>query len=127
MNARLQRSAWVSWIDRFAAISRQPVTNGISIGLENCAAASCSSRTADGLRQENDRLRVTCICPGVVESELADTITDPLAAEAMAACWRIALHPQAIADAILASTTVIRSRYYIYLPMPRLHFRDLVS
>jgi NADP-dependent 3-hydroxy acid dehydrogenase YdfG len=52
------------------------------------------------LRQENDRLRVTCVYPGVVESELADTITDATAAEAMVRYRQIALKPDAIAAAI---------------------------
>lgn len=55
---------------------------------------------SDGLRQENDRVRVTCIHPGVVESELANTITDPTAAEAMRSFRAIALQPDAIARAV---------------------------
>lgn len=55
---------------------------------------------SDGLRQENDRVRVTCIHPGVVESELANTITDPIAAEAMRSFRAIALQPDAIARAV---------------------------
>lgn len=45
-------------------------------------------------------MRVTSVCPGVVTSELADTITDPVAAEAMKVYRSIALEPQAIAAAI---------------------------
>jgi NADP-dependent 3-hydroxy acid dehydrogenase YdfG len=55
---------------------------------------------SDGLRQEQTALRVTCIHPGVVESELASTITDPAAAEAMRIYRRIALTPDAIARAV---------------------------
>jgi len=55
---------------------------------------------SDGLRQENDRIRVTCVYPGVVESELAATITDPVAAEAMKSFRAIALKPDAIARAV---------------------------
>lgn len=94
------------------AMNRQgfgQIINISSIGglaVSPTAAVYCATKYAvraisDGLRQENDRLRVTCICPGVVESELADTITDPGAAEAMAAYRRIALQPQAIAAAIV--------------------------
>jgi len=54
----------------------------------------------DGLRQENDKIRVTCVYPGVVESELADSITDASAAEAMKNFRQIALKPEAIANAI---------------------------
>lgn len=84
------------------------IINVSSIGglaVSATAAVYCATKYAvraisDGLRQENDRIRVTCVYPGVVESELADTITDPTAAEAMAAYRRIALQPEAIADAI---------------------------
>lgn len=84
------------------------IVNVASIGglyVVPTAAVYCASKYAvraisDGLRQENDRIRVTCVYPGVVESELADAITDPAAAEAMAAYRRIALKPEAIAAAI---------------------------
>ncbi len=84
------------------------IVNVSSIGglfVVPTAAVYCATKYAvraisDGLRQENDRIRVTCVYPGVVESELADTITDPVAAEAMAAYRRIALKPEAIANAI---------------------------
>lgn len=65
-----------------------------------CATKYAVRAISDGLRQENDRLRVTCIHPGVVESELAHTITDPAAAEAMKAYRAIALHPSAIGRAV---------------------------
>jgi NADP-dependent 3-hydroxy acid dehydrogenase YdfG len=55
---------------------------------------------SDGLRMENDDIRVTVISPGVVESELARTITDPVAASAMDDFRSIALTPDAIARAI---------------------------
>jgi NADP-dependent 3-hydroxy acid dehydrogenase YdfG len=42
---------------------------------------------------------VTCVYPGVVTSELADSITDESAAEAMATYRSIALKPEAIANA----------------------------
>ncbi|WP_136069073.1 SDR family oxidoreductase [Modicisalibacter radicis] len=65
-----------------------------------CATKFAVRAISDGLRQENDKLRVTCIHPGVVESELASTITDPVAAEAMNTYRAIALKPDAIARAI---------------------------
>lgn len=85
------------------------VINISSIGglaVSPTAAVYCATKYAvraisDGLRQENDKLRVTCIYPGVVESELANTITDPLAAQAMESYRQIALKPEAIAAAIL--------------------------
>ncbi|MFC6487069.1 SDR family oxidoreductase [Nitratireductor sp. GCM10026969] len=65
-----------------------------------CATKFAVRAISDGLRQENDRLRITCIHPGVVESELASTITDPVAAEAMKTYRAIALQPDAIARAV---------------------------
>ena len=55
---------------------------------------------SEGLRLENDDIRVTIVSPGVVESELADTISDPQARAAMQAFRAIALTPDAIARAI---------------------------
>ena len=103
------------------------IINMASIGglhVTPTAAVYCATKFAvraisDGLRQENDRIRVTCVCPGVVESELADSISDPAAREEMRgfraiplkpdpsgrAEWRgsraTALTPEASADAVL--------------------------
>src|SRR5499426_3279432 len=55
---------------------------------------------SEGLRQENDNIRVTVISPGVTESELADTISDPATAEGMREFRRIAIGADAIARAI---------------------------
>ncbi|MFG1925131.1 SDR family oxidoreductase [Cryptosporangium sp. NPDC048952] len=55
----------------------------------------------EGLRQEADPgIRVTTISPGVVESELAEHITDPEAREAMRTYRAASIQPQAIAAAI---------------------------
>jgi NADP-dependent 3-hydroxy acid dehydrogenase YdfG len=76
------------------------------LGVSPTAAVYCATKYAvraisDGLRQENDKLRVTCVYPGVVESELASTITDPEAAELMRTYRQIAIRPEAIGRAIL--------------------------
>jgi NADP-dependent 3-hydroxy acid dehydrogenase YdfG len=84
------------------------IINISSIGglaVSPTAAVYCATKYAvraisDGLRQENDRLRVTCVYPGVVESELAGTITDPEAAELMRSYRSISIKPDAIARAI---------------------------
>jgi NADP-dependent 3-hydroxy acid dehydrogenase YdfG len=55
---------------------------------------------SEGLRQETQDIRVTIISPGVVESELADTITSPTTAAAMADFRKVALTPDAIARAM---------------------------
>lgn len=65
-----------------------------------CATKYAVRAISDGLRQEHGNIRVTCVYPGVVESELADSITDPAAAEAMEAFRANALKPEAIATAI---------------------------
>jgi NADP-dependent 3-hydroxy acid dehydrogenase YdfG len=65
-----------------------------------CATKYAVRAISDGLRQEHRSIRVTCIHPGVVESELADTITDPVAAEAMKTYRAIALRPDAIGRAL---------------------------
>ncbi|MFF5176619.1 SDR family oxidoreductase [Micromonospora sp. NPDC000316] len=55
----------------------------------------------EGLRLEADpSLRVTTITPGVVESELAETITDPVARAAMTEYRKNSISPDAIARAI---------------------------
>ncbi|UQA57176.1 SDR family oxidoreductase [Polyangium aurulentum] len=71
------------------------------------AAVYCATKYAvvaisEGLRQEeNDGdIRVTVISPGVTESELADTISDPAAREGMKEYRRIAIPSSAIAKAI---------------------------
>ncbi|KQS95087.1 MULTISPECIES: SDR family oxidoreductase [unclassified Rhizobium] len=76
-----------------------------ALGVVPTAAVYCATKFAvraisDGLRQERDDIRVTCIHPGVVESELAGTITDPAAAEAMKTYRAIALQPDAIGRAV---------------------------
>ncbi|TDK23815.1 SDR family oxidoreductase [Luteimonas aestuarii] len=65
-----------------------------------CATKFAVRAISDGLRQENDTLRVTCVYPGVVESELAHTITHADTAKAIDDFRKIALKPEAIADAI---------------------------
>ena len=76
-----------------------------ALSVSPTAAVYCATKYAvraisDGLRQEHDNLRITCIHPGVVESELADTITDAVAAEAMKTYRAIALQPDAIGRAV---------------------------
>lgn len=55
---------------------------------------------SEGLRLENKDVRVTIISPGVVESELADTISDPDTRAAMHEFRKVALTPDAIARAM---------------------------
>ncbi len=84
------------------------IINIASIGalaVSPTAAVYCATKYAvraisDGLRQENKDIRVTCIHPGVVESELAGSITDPAAADLMKTYRAIALKPDAIGRAV---------------------------
>ena len=65
-----------------------------------CATKFAVGAISDGLRQETDRIRVTVISPGTTTSELADTITDARAREAMKAWRAITISAEAVANAI---------------------------
>ncbi|CAN7169555.1 SDR family oxidoreductase [Pararhizobium sp. LjRoot235] len=65
-----------------------------------CATKFAVGAISEGLRQENDGIRVTVISPGVTESELAETISDETARETMQGFRRIAIPAAAIARAI---------------------------
>ncbi|CAA9336241.1 MAG: oxidoreductase alr2142 [imported], partial [uncultured Chloroflexia bacterium] len=83
------------------------VINVASIGAHRVvptAAVYCATKHAvwaisEGLRQESDKLRVTVISPGVVTSELADTITDESTKGVMAEYRKVAIKPDAVARA----------------------------
>lgn len=69
------------------------------------AAVYCATKYAvwaisDGLRQESTDIRVTVISPGVTESELADTITDDSARQAVNEWRKIAISSDSVARAI---------------------------
>ncbi|MFP2906977.1 SDR family oxidoreductase [Pyxidicoccus sp. 3LFB2] len=69
-----------------------------------CATKFAVMAISEGLRQEvGGDIRVTVISPGVTESELADSISDPAAQQGMKEFRRIALSADAIARAILFS------------------------
>jgi NADP-dependent 3-hydroxy acid dehydrogenase YdfG len=84
------------------------VINISSIGglsVSPTAAVYCATKFAvraisEGLRQETDTIRVTVICPGVVASELAESISDEMARAAMRDFRRVALTSDAIARAV---------------------------
>ena len=84
------------------------IINVASIGAHvvvPTAAVYCATKYAvwaisEGLRQENDDLRVTVISPGVVESELAETISDAATAEVIRNYRRIAIAPGSVARVI---------------------------
>ncbi len=84
------------------------IINIASIGahaVSPTAAVYCATKYAvraisDGLRQETDKIRVTVVSPGVVESELADSISDEKGRNEMKEFRRISIKPDAIARAI---------------------------
>jgi len=85
------------------------VINIASIGaytVSPTAAVYCATKFAvaaitEGLRQEvGADIRVTLVSPGVVESELAESISDPLARDTMRDFRKVAIKPEAIARAI---------------------------
>jgi NADP-dependent 3-hydroxy acid dehydrogenase YdfG len=73
----------------------------VPTGAVYCATKFAVRAISDGLRQESKDVRVTIISPGVVESELADKITDAGAKKAMGEFRANAMSPDAIARAIL--------------------------
>jgi NADP-dependent 3-hydroxy acid dehydrogenase YdfG len=73
----------------------------VATGAVYCASKYAAWAITEGLRQESDpSIRVTTISPGVVESELADIISDPTAQEAMRSYRAVAIPADAIASAI---------------------------
>jgi NADP-dependent 3-hydroxy acid dehydrogenase YdfG len=88
---------------------RGHVVTVASIGAHQvspAAAVYCGTKYAawaitEGLRLEVDpSIRVTTISPGVVQSELADSISDPTAREAMHTYRATSISPEAVARAI---------------------------
>lgn len=65
-----------------------------------CATKYAVRAISEGLRMESEKIRVTCVYPGAVESELAHTITHADTAQAIDRFRQIALKPEAIAEAI---------------------------
>jgi len=85
------------------------IINMASIGaytVSPTAAVYCATKFAvaaitEGLRQEvGADIRVTLMSPGVVESELAESISDPVGREEMRSFRQISIKPEAIARAI---------------------------
>ncbi|MFH8680384.1 SDR family oxidoreductase [Streptomyces lydicus] len=66
-----------------------------------CATKFAVRALSEGLRQESGGdIRVTVVSPGVTESELADSLTDPRARQAMETYRSVALPAAAVADAV---------------------------
>ncbi len=65
-----------------------------------CATKYAVRAISEGLRQEEGALHVTCVHPGVVESELANTITDKATADLINKFRENCLQPNDIARAV---------------------------
>lgn len=65
-----------------------------------CATKYAVWAISEGLRQEMDKIRVTTVCPGVVESQLANSTTDEATKEWLVNFRSLALKPEAIGRAI---------------------------
>lgn len=85
------------------------IVNLASIGaytVSPTAAVYCATKFAvaaisEGLRQEvGGEIRVTVVSPGVVTSELAESISDPQARDTMRAFRQVAIGPDAVARTI---------------------------
>ena len=95
-------------LPRMEAQGHGHVVNVSSIAglfVMHSAAVYCATKYAvraisEGLRMESDVVRVTCVYPGAVESELASTITHAETAKTIDQFRQIALKPEAIANAI---------------------------
>ena len=73
----------------------------VPTGAVYCATKYAAWAITEGLRMEVDPyIRVTTVSPGVVESELAETISDPTAASAMQTYRADSIPPDAIARGI---------------------------
>jgi NADP-dependent 3-hydroxy acid dehydrogenase YdfG len=79
-----------------AGVMPLPPTSAVYSGTKFAAWA-----ITEGLRIESPAgIPVTTICPGVTESELADSISDPVAREAMIAHRTDAIPASSIAEAV---------------------------
>jgi len=95
-------------LPRMEAQGHGHIINVSSVGgfvVQPTAAVYAATKFAvraisEGLRKESDKLRCTCVYPGVVESELADTISDETARERMKAYRKLSIQPDAIGRAI---------------------------
>lgn len=96
-------------LPHFAGQGGGHVVTTASVGaylVSPTAAVYCATKFAawaitEGLRQESDpSIRVTTISPGVVTSELAGSISDPVARDAMKDYRREAIPADAVARAI---------------------------
>jgi len=95
-------------LPRMQAKGKGHIINVSSVGgfvVQPTAAVYAATKFAvraisEGLRKESDKIRCTCVYPGVVTSELANAISDPVARERMQFYRNMAIGPDAIGRAI---------------------------
>jgi NADP-dependent 3-hydroxy acid dehydrogenase YdfG len=95
-------------LPRMEAQGHGHIINVSSIGgfvVQPTAAVYAATKFAvraisEGLRKESEKIRCTRVNSGVVESELADTLSDETARERMRAYRRMAIQPDSIGRAI---------------------------
>ena len=90
-----ERAVFETEMRQSATLSANPSTGAVYSGTKFAVIA-----ISEGLRQENDNIRVTVISPGLTKSELDDTISDPALAEGMRVSRKNAIGADAIARAI---------------------------
>ena len=67
----------------------------------HCATTYAVRAVSEGLRQEvGGDIRVTTICPGVTESELAESVSDPVGREEMRTYRSVAIPASSVGAAI---------------------------
>jgi len=95
-------------LPRMEAQGHGHIVNVSSVGgfvVQPTAAVYAATKFAvraisEGLRKESSKVRCTCIYPGVIDSELANTISDAAARERMQSYRQMAIGPDAIGRAI---------------------------
>ena len=85
---------------QFVNISSVAAHYVLPTGAVYCATKHAVNALSEGLRKENTDIRVSIISPGVTESELAETITDPSTKAMIEEYRQVAIPAHAIAEAI---------------------------
>jgi len=85
---------------QFVNISSIAAHRVMETGAVYCATKYAVNALSEGLRMENSDIRVSIISPGVTESELAGTITDPSTKKMIEEYRKTSIPAEAIAEAI---------------------------
>jgi len=89
---------------QFVNVSSLGAHKSIATAAVYCGTKSAVHAISEALRQEvGGDIRVTIISPGVVESDLAETITDPATKKFIDVFRQVSIKPESIAGAIAFS------------------------